>query len=136
MEKKEKLENAEERVKIRFVLFISFLFYGLSVFWDCIFWFVMRIRDKKTKVNRENGSTLLLFLIFSNFDLTRETRPQFSNPDGLIAIRTIHCVFLCIAGFGVKRTVLRDDSRLTESICTVQSKFQNHESKAVVSKLS
>ena len=31
MEKKEKLENAEEGVKIRFVLFISFLFCGLRV---------------------------------------------------------------------------------------------------------
>ena len=30
-EKKEKLENAEEGVKIRFVLFISFLFCGLRV---------------------------------------------------------------------------------------------------------
>ena len=30
MEKKEKMENTEEGVKIRFVLFISFLFCGLK----------------------------------------------------------------------------------------------------------
>ena len=63
-EKKEKLENTEEGVKIRFVLFISFLFCGLNLFWDCIFGFIVRMRDKKTKFNRENGITLLLFLIF------------------------------------------------------------------------
>ena len=71
----EKIENAEEGVKIRFVLFISFLFCGLSVFWDCIFGFVVRMRDKRTKLNRENGTTLLLFLIFSSFGLTYETWP-------------------------------------------------------------
>ena len=92
-EKKEKLENTEERVKIRFVLFISFLFCGLSVFWDCIFGFVVRMRDKMKKFNKENGTTLLLFLIFSNFDLTHETRPWFSNPNGLTVVRMVHCIF-------------------------------------------
>ena len=92
-EKKENLENAEERVKIRFVLFISFLLCGLSVFWDCIFGFVVKMRDKKTKFNRENGTTLLLFLIFSSFGLTRETLPRFSNPSSLTAVRIVHCVF-------------------------------------------
>ena len=48
MEKKEKLENAEEGVKIRFVLFISFLFCG-SVFWDCFFRFVVRKKLKTQK---------------------------------------------------------------------------------------
>ena len=91
--KKEKLENTEERVKIRFVLFISFLFCGLSVFWDCIFEFVVRMRDKMKKFNKENGTTLLLFLIFSNFDLTHETRPWFSNPNGLTVVRMVHCIF-------------------------------------------
>ena len=91
--KKEKLENTEERVKIRFVLFISFLFCGLSVFWDCIFGFVVRMRDKMKKFNKENGTTLLLFLIFSNFDLTHETRPWFSNPNGLTVVRMVHCIF-------------------------------------------
>ena len=51
-----KLENAEEGVKIMFVLFISFLFCGLSVFWDCIFGFMVRIRHKKTEFNRENDT--------------------------------------------------------------------------------
>ena len=92
-EKKEKLENTEERVKIRFVLFISFLFCGLSVFWDCIFGFVVRMRDKMKKFNKENGTTLLLFLIFSNFDLTHETQPWFSNPNGLTVVRMVHCIF-------------------------------------------
>ena len=92
-EKKEKLENTEERVKIRFVLFISFLFCGLSVFWDCIFGFVVRMRDKMKKFNKENGTTLLLFLIFSNFDLTHETRPWFSNLNGLTVVRMVHCIF-------------------------------------------
>ena len=95
-EKKEKLENTEERVKIRFVLFISFLFCGLSVFWDCIFGFVVRMRDKMKKFNKENGTTLLLFLIFSNFGLTREiheTWPRFSKLDDLTTVRTVHCIF-------------------------------------------
>ena len=86
MEKKEKLENAEEGVKIRFSLFISFLFCGLGVFWDYIFGFGVRMRDKKMKFNRENGTTLLLFLIFSTFSLTRETQTQFSNSGGSTAI--------------------------------------------------
>ena len=34
-------------VKISFVLFISILFFGLGVFWDYIFRFVVRMRDKK-----------------------------------------------------------------------------------------
>ena len=77
-EKKEKLENAEEGVKIRFVLFISFLFYGLNLFWDCIFRFLVRMRDKKTKFNRENGTTLLLFLIFPV--LAWPVRPGHGSP--------------------------------------------------------
>ena len=92
-EKKEKLENTKERVKIRFVLFISFLFCGLTVFWDCIFGFVVRMRDKMKKFNRENGTTLLLFLIFSSFGLTHETRPWFSNPNNLTVVRMVHCIF-------------------------------------------
>ena len=97
------MENAEEGVKIRFVLFISFLLCGLSVFWDCIFEFVVKMRDKKTKFNRENGTTLLLFLIFSSFSLTRETRPRFSNLGGLTGVRTVYGVFWCIVGFGLKK---------------------------------
>ena len=77
-EKKEKLENTEERVKIRFVLFISFLFCGLSVFWDCIFGFVVRMRDKMKKFNKENGTTLLLFLIFPV--LAWPVRPGHGSP--------------------------------------------------------
>ena len=94
MEKKEKLESAEG-VKIRFVLFISFLFCGLSVFWNCIFGFGVRMRDKKTKFNKENGTTLLLFLIFSSISLTCETRTQLSNSGGLAAVRTVYCV-ICV----------------------------------------
>ena len=108
MEKKEKLENAKQGVKIRFVLFISFLFCGLSVFWDCIFGFVVRMRDKMKKFNKENGTTLLLFLIFSNFDLTHETRPWFSNPNGLTVVRMVHCIF------GVQRVLgLKEPSQGT-----------------------
>ena len=99
--RKEKLENAEG-VKIRFVLFISFLFCGLSVFQECIFGFVVRMRDKKTKFNKENGTTLLLFLLFSSFGLTRETRPQFSNPSCLTAVRTVHCAFCVQQVLGLK----------------------------------
>ena len=68
-EKKEKLENAKEGVKIRFVLFIYFLFCGLSVFWDCIFRFVVRMRDKKDKVQQRKWHNAPSFSYFFQFRL-------------------------------------------------------------------
>ena len=91
--------KTQKKGKDKVCAFRFFFICGLSVIWDCIFGFVVRMRDKKTKFNRENGTShtmLLLFLIFSNFGLTRETHEtwsRFSNPDGLTAVRTIHCIF-------------------------------------------
>ena len=50
-------KRRRSKVKIRFVLFISILFCGLGVFWDCIFGFVVKMRDKKPEFNGENGIT-------------------------------------------------------------------------------
>ena len=61
------------RVKIRFVLFISILFCGLGVFWDCI--------------TSTPPYIYIYMFFFPSFSLTRETQPLY---------------FLCRAYFGFK----------------------------------
>ena len=77
-----------------------------------IFGFVVRMRDKKARVQRRkwhniNGPIFFFFFFFSCFSLTHETRPQLSNPEGSTAARTVHYIFCARRVLGLKNRLKR-----------------------------